>query len=115
MLAITTGARRGELLSLRWSDVDLKRGRLTFPSTKNRETRTVPLPSFALDVLTRHAAQQYGSGNYVFPNATDKGPLGIRTAFKFALKHAGVKDFRFHDLRHTAALYLAMNSSSPKI
>jgi integrase len=106
------GGGRGELLTLRWSNVDLKRGRLTFPNTKNRETRTVPLPSFALEVLTRHAAQRYGSGRFVFPNATDKGPLGIRTAFKFALKHAGVKDFRFHDLRHTAASYLAMNGAS---
>jgi integrase len=112
VLAITTGARRGELLSLHWSNVDLKRGSLTFPTTKNREARTVPLPGYALEVLTRHAAQRFGSGRFVFPNATDKGPLSIRTAFQFALKHSGVKNFRFHDLRHTAASYLAMNGAS---
>jgi integrase len=111
VLAITTGARRGELLSLRWSEVDLKRGRLMFPTTKNREARAVPLPTFALDVLTQHA-QRYGNRTFVFLNATDKGPMSIRGAFQGALKHAGVKNFKFHDLRHTAASYLAMNSAS---
>ena len=112
VLALTTGARRGELLSLRWPNVDLKRGVLTFQTTKNGETRTVPLPSFALEALVKHAAQRYGGGHFVFPNATDKGPMSIRGAFRGALKHAGVRDFRFHDLRHTAASYLAMNGAS---
>src|SRR5262249_7422672 len=52
VLALSTGARRGELLGLRWPDVDLKRGTLTFQETKNGERRTVPLTEYALDVFT---------------------------------------------------------------
>ncbi len=55
VLALATGARRGELLSLRWSDVDLKRDVLTFRETKNGETRAVPLTGYDLDVLTQYA------------------------------------------------------------
>ena len=55
VLAISTGARRGELLSLRWPDVDLKRNTLTFHETKNGERRAVPCTGHALDLLKQHA------------------------------------------------------------
>jgi len=55
VLALATGARRGELLSLRWSDVDLKRGTLTFDQTKNGERRAVPLTGQALALMGQHA------------------------------------------------------------
>src|SRR5262249_40243838 len=55
VLALSTGARRGELLSLRWPDVDLKRGTLTFHRTKNGERRTVPLTGQALALTHQHA------------------------------------------------------------
>ena len=48
----------------------------------------------------------------VFPDATGKRPLGIREAWESAVKRADVTDFRFHDLRHTFASYLAMNGAS---
>ena len=48
----------------------------------------------------------------VFPDATGKKPLGIREAFEGAVERAGIVDFRFHDLRHTFASYLAMNGAS---
>jgi integrase len=48
----------------------------------------------------------------VFPNATGRKPLGIREAFEGAVERAGITDFRFHDLRHTAASYLAMSGAS---
>jgi integrase len=55
VLAVSTGARKMELLGLRWPDVDLKRSTLTFHETKNGETRSVPLTGYALDILERHA------------------------------------------------------------
>src|SRR5262245_42749796 len=51
VLALSTGARRGELLSLHWRDVDFKRGLLTFRETTNSEIRSVPLTGYALEVL----------------------------------------------------------------
>jgi len=113
ILAISTGARRGELLSLRWPDVDLKRAVLTFRETKNGETRTVPLTGYALAVLTQHAKIRRLNTTLVFPrqDKSDK-PMSIREAFENAVKRAGIVDFHFHDLRHSAASYLAMNGAS---
>ena len=48
----------------------------------------------------------------VFPDSTGRRPQGIREAFEGAVKRAGIVDFRFHDLRHSAASYLAMNGAS---
>src|SRR5712691_11372105 len=48
----------------------------------------------------------------VFPDASGKRPVGIREAWEYAVKRAGIVDFRFHDLRHTFASYLAMNGAS---
>jgi integrase len=112
ILALSTGARRGELLSLHWSDVDLKRGMLTFRKTKNHETRAVPLTGYALDVFTQHAKIRRLDTTLVFPERTGTRPMSIREAWKFAVQRAGITNFRFHDLRHSAASYLAMDGAS---
>jgi integrase len=112
VLALATGARRGELLNLRWSDVDLKRGTLTFHQTKNGERRAVPLTGYALEVLTQHAQGRRLDTPLVFPDRTGTRPIGIREAFEWAVKRAGIANFRFHDCRHCAASYLAMNGAS---
>jgi integrase len=112
VLALSTGARRGELLSLRWPDVDMKRGTLTFHETKNGERRTVPLTGQALVLMEQHARVRRLNTQFVFPGRTGRKPLSIRDAFDNAVEHAGISDFTFHDLRHTAASYLAMNGAS---
>ena len=112
VLALATGARKMELISLRWSDVDLKRGLLTFHETKNGERRSVPLVGYALDVLTQHAKVRRLDTWLVFPKPTGGKFLRFREAFDNAVERAGIADFRFHDLRHSAASYLAMNGAS---
>jgi integrase len=112
VLALATGARRGELLSLRWPDVDLKRGTLTFHQTKNGERRAVPLTGTALALMSQHAKVRRLDTTLVFSDTTGKRPASIREAFEGAVERAGIADFRFHDLRHTFASYLAMNGAS---
>ncbi len=112
VLALSTGARHQELLALRWPDVDLKRGSLTFHETKNGERRTVPLTGYALDLLRQHAKVRRLDTDCVFPLYTSTKRPRVRYAWYTALKRAGIKDCRFHDLRHSAASYLAMNGAS---
>jgi integrase len=112
VLALSTGARRGELLTLRWPDVDLKRGMLTFHQTKNRERRAVPLTGQALSAMHQHAKVRRLNTSLVFPNPTTTRPADIRAAWQGAIKRSGITDFHFHDLRHTFASYLAMNGAS---
>jgi integrase len=90
MLALATGARRGELLALRWPDVDLKRNTLTFHETKNGERRAVPLIGQALALISQHAKVRRLDTALVFPNATGKRPVGIREAFEGAVERAGI-------------------------
>lgn len=124
VLAISTGMRLGEVMGLRWDDVDLKQGRITLHETKNGERRVVPLAGHALDVLKAHAKAQRHDSALMFPGkprrrrkrvVTEKAaerPMDLRAPWTRALKTAGVEDFRFHDLRHSAASYLAMNGAS---
>ena len=82
VVALATSARKGELLNLRWSDVDLKRSTLTFHQTKNGERRTVPLTGYALKVLTQHTKVRLLDTPLIFPDRTGTRPVGIREAFR---------------------------------
>ncbi len=112
VLALSTGARRMEILGLRWEDVDLNRAIITLHETKNGERRILPITGHVLALLTEHIKQRSPHTTFVFPGKNLKKPIDVRTPFETALKLAGIADFRFHDLRHSAASYLAMNGAS---
>jgi integrase len=98
--ALETGMRRGEMLALTWANVDLTNRTAYLPLTKNGESRTVPLSSKAIQILKSLPRNITGE---VFPIK----PEAVAAAFIKATRRAGVKDFHFHDLRHTAITNLA--------
>ena len=110
LLAVNTGLRRGELFSLTWVDVDLGRAILTIRghTAKSGTTRHVPLNAEALDVLRRWKAQTGAQGNLVFPAEDGERLNNVRKSWAGVLKAAGIRDFRFHDLRHHFASRLVM-------
>src|SRR5947209_9733437 len=113
VLALATGARLGELLSLRWADIDFARGVARLARTKNGEPRTLPLAGHALAVLASHAAVRRMYSNLVFPSEHGRTPATLRKPWERALAEAEIENFRFHDLRHTAASYLTMTGATP--
>ena len=112
VLALSTGARRGELLPLTWKQIDFKRSVITLTETKNNETRTLPLRGFAHDTLLNHSKIRLIDCDYVFPNQSGRKPVDLKSAWDAVIETAEIKDFRFHDLRHSAASYLAMNGAT---
>jgi integrase len=116
VLAVSTGMRQGEILGLRWADLDVDGGRIVLHETKNGERRVVPLVGHAREVLREHGKLRRIGTDLVFPGGRRKdGEIrraDIRNAWTAAVTRAGLDDFRFHDLRHTAASYLAMNGAT---
>ncbi|HIO72503.1 MAG TPA: site-specific integrase [Flavobacteriales bacterium] len=112
VLALSTGARKMEIMNLTWDDVDLHRGMAILNETKNDERRALPITSHALDVLKDLSKIRRLDTNLLFPRADGQKPIELRSAWDKALKVAQVADFKFHDLRHSAASYLAMNGAT---
>ena len=112
VLALSTGARSMEILNLRWQDIDFQRQVITLHKTKNGEHRVLPLAGLALDLIRHRAHNRRTDTELVFPRARGTKPMSIREAWEHAVKRAGITNFRFHDLRHTFASYLAMNGAS---
>jgi integrase len=111
-LAISTGARRGELLNLMWADVDFDRHTLTFWNTKNGEHRVVAVTGPAVQILQEQYNRWSSESTYVFPGLKGRGLRPFYETWDTARKRAKIVDFRFHDLRHTCASYLAMNGAT---
>jgi integrase len=121
LLALSTGMRQGEILSLRWRDVDFDRKRIVLNDTKNGSSRQVPLAGAATDELKEMLAAKKAAkiqtikpiGDELVFHAKGGGMLDIRCAWDAAVKRAKLDEhFRFHDCRHTAASYLAMNGAT---
>lgn len=112
VLALSTGMRQGEVMNLTWGDVDLPKKRITLTETKNGEIRVVPLVDHALELLSEHSKVRRIDTDLLFPGRKPNRPIDLRKPWLSALKEAGITDFRFHDLRHSAASYLAMNGAT---
>jgi len=142
ILAVHTGLRLGELLGLRWEDVDLERGTVTVRRTLQRlpgegigyrepktarSQRTMPLGSTALETLRRLRRRQLEERLALGPAYQDRGavlsttlgtPLdggNLRRAFYRLVRQAGLTALRFHDLRHTHASLLLARGVHPKV
>jgi len=112
MLALATGARRGNIFDLRWEDVDLDRLTLHFPDTKNGTPRRVPIVGAAVAVLRAQFDRDPTQTGWVFKGRSDDAPANLDKPWAKVRTAAGLTDFRFHDLRHTTASYLTMNGAS---
>jgi len=114
LLALSTGMRRGEMRQLTWERVDLERGHIVLDqaTTKGRVTRGVPLTGEALAVLREHARVRRPGSALLFPGRDGRKVRDFSRPFAAALQEAGITDFRWHDLRHTAASYMVMSGAS---
>lgn len=112
VLGISTGARKMEIASLKWEDIDLSRSMIILNDTKNGDRRSLPLVGIAKDLMKTHYKNRNENTNLVFPAKNLQNPIDIRTPFETALQRAEIKDFRWHDLRHSCASYLAMNGAT---
>ena len=126
IMALETGCRRGEILGLKWADVDTKNGMIYVGETKTNTPRHVPMSPRVRETL-KALPRRLGT-DYVFTGAIRHTPAGGRlrrplnqpvgkiglpfrdvdTAFRNACTSAGIVDFHFHDLRHTAASHMVM-------
>jgi len=109
-LAVATGMRRGEILGLRWLDIDFKGGRIMLPQTKNGDGRIVYLNTLAQQALSVIPQGKSKPTDIVF-NGESMTPENVSLAFLRACRSVNVSDFRFHDLRHTAASWMRMKGA----
>ena len=103
ILALNTGMRKGEILYLRWNDVDFDKLFIFIKTSKSGVARKVPMNAMVVESLKKIKRES----DYVFCNPKTKERIkDVKTAFKAACRRAGINDLRFHDLRHTAATYM---------
>jgi integrase len=108
-IALNTGLRKGELLSLRWEDVDLRNQMIRVERSKNGERRDVPMTRRVIEILK--ALPRRLDSPYLFANPDGTAPESVSTAWYNALDRSGVENFHFHDLRHTFASNLVMGGA----
>ncbi len=121
LLALSTGARRSEILGLRWKDIDLQAHRAILHQTKNKERRSLALVPQVLTELRKIQKVRRLDTDRIFVNPTGdiresgyhkSGYFYFEKAWRAALSEADIENFRFHDLRHSAASYMAMNGAT---
>lgn len=113
LLAISTGARHGEIMDLHWTHIDFQRNRAVLFDTKNGDSRALLLSPQLIVEFERLRESSNPDTSLVFASARKpSAPMELRAYWRAALKDAGILNFRFHDLRHTAASYLAMNGAT---
>ena len=106
-LLLLTGARRGEVLSLTWDQIDFEKGTWTKPgaTTKQKTEHVVPLSAPALQLLTK--MREASTSTYAFPGRDGTGHrVDLKKPWPVICKAAGITSLRIHDLRHSYASFL---------
>ena len=112
VLALSTGARQGEIMNLTWDDVDLKTGRAILQETKNGERRSIAITGHALNVLVELNKVRRIDTKLLFAGENPERPAVLSKPWVAAVEAAGITNFKFHDTRHSAASELAMNGAT---
>lgn len=109
-MALTTGMRIGEILNLKWGQIDLENGLIHVEISKNKQRRSIPINESLRKEIELLPPKM--KDEYIFPHSS-KYPRGcIKRMWKKILEKAGLSDFRFHDLRHTFASYVMMKKGN---
>ena len=103
IIALNTGMRRGEIFNLRWNDVDFDKYFIFIKETKSGVPRKVPMNSLVASTIK--SIKQESDFVFCHPKTKDR-IKSVQIAFENARERAGIRDFRFHDLRHTAASWM---------
>lgn len=111
VLAISTGARKSELLGIKKQNVLLKKNKILIENTKNRSNRALYINDTSCRIV-KSLISKYPQKTYLFSSKKGDVPMTIEPEWKNLLGKSNIKNFRFHDLRHTAAAYLAMNGAT---
>jgi integrase len=112
VLALSTGMRKGEILNLRKSNIDLSNNQILIETSKNGESRLIPLIGYAKKLL-QEKVRGHDFNAYLFASKNHLAKkANIRKRWESAVKKANLNNFRFHDIRHTAASYLAMSGAN---
>jgi integrase len=112
VVSLSCGMRKSELMNLKWSDLNLDKGQIILEHTKNNERKGIPLAGLALQLLQELKAKRSVVTDLIFPGKNPHKPIDLRVAWENAIKDSGIKNFIWHDLRHSCAAYMAMNGAS---
>ena len=108
--ALNTGCRKSEILNLQWDNIDLRNGfiLLSQDMTKNSERKEIPINKTLRETF-EGITRRLDIPHVFFDTATGKPFQDVKRSFNTALRRAGIRDFHFHDLRHTFASHLIMS------
>jgi integrase len=110
-LSLFTGARRANVLAMRWDQIDFQLGTWTIPRTKSGDSQIIPLTKAATEILTQRDAVK--ASEWVFPGEGGTGHVvEPKKAWKNLLEDAEISNLRLHDLRRTLGSYMAMGNQS---
>lgn len=112
LIAITTGMRQGEILSLHWDDIEFDKASIYIRTSKNGRSRKVPLDHEVAAHLQQLALNRSLHTPYIFASQKRFGKISIRKAFEEALKRADIESLHFHDLRHAYSTYSNIDGGS---
>jgi len=107
IMALNTGLRKGNVLNLKWSNIDLKNGFILVDMTKNGERLEIPINETLRQTL-QNLPRRLDNGYLFYDPKTDKPYTDVKRSFGSACRKAKITNFRFHDLRHTFASHLIM-------
>lgn len=112
MLSLLTGARKANVLAMRWDEIHFERAEWRIPETKNGDPLTVPLSQQAIEILDRRRRET--NSDWVFPVENSKSGhfTDPKRAWQRVLARAGIKDLRIHDLRRSLGSWQASTGAS---
>lgn len=112
LIALTTGARQGEILNLEWSDISWDKKQAYFKETKNGRPRSVALVDLVIQELKKIHALRQPDKSLVFASRTAFGKIDIKKGWREALKRANISSLTFHGLRHSFCSMAAAQGAS---